>query len=512
MNNILHLSKYLLVSVFLFANALVLHAQSAIWPNNGSIFDDKVHRIDIFLPADSWTKLNKFVWDNVYFSSSFIYDNKDTLRNIGIRVKGNTSREAKKKGYRIDISEFQSQTYQGLKNMNLNGNHNDPALMREYLSSQVLERAGIIAARCNQVALYVNGTFQGLRNHSEYIDKIFLSSRFGENSGNLYKCSWPADLSWLGSDQQAYKNLINPSPLNERAYELKTNTGADNYSDLVELANVINNSAKDSFESKLEKIFDVNSYLKVLAAEVLLGHWDNYFHNKNNYFLYHRKSDNRFVYIPYDMDNTFGVQWGVADINKRNIHAWGNLSSSKAPLTHKILEISRWKMTYEQELRNLIAGAYHKDSLFAIIDQSMLRLSSHINIDPYYTGALASDYGFTVSDWQQSDSKAWGKHVSFGIKPFIGDRSSSALQQMIYPAHTANIAQQPAALWYPNPAKEWISNTDIGTNPVTIYKTTGQKIAELTPENRRINVTSIPNGVYLLEPKAGKRALLLIRH
>jgi hypothetical protein len=169
-------------------------------------------------------------------------------------------------------------------------------------------------------------------------------------------------------------------------------------------------------------------------------------------------------------------------------------------------------MTYEQELRNLIAGAYHKDSLFAIIDQSMLRLSSHINIDPYYTGALASDYGFTVSDWQQSDSKAWGKHVSFGIKPFIGDRSSSALQQMIYPAHTTNIAQQPAALWYPNPAKEWISNTDIGTNPVTIYKTTGLKIAELTPENRRINVTSIPNGVYLLEPKAGKRALLLIRH
>jgi len=32
-------------------------AQQAIWPSNGNIFDRKIHRIDIFLTTDSWTKI-----------------------------------------------------------------------------------------------------------------------------------------------------------------------------------------------------------------------------------------------------------------------------------------------------------------------------------------------------------------------------------------------------------------------------------------------------------------------
>ena len=504
------LRSALILWALTFSSGITL-AQQAIWPLNGTIFDNKIHRIDIFLSNDSWTKMNKDVWDNVYFSSLFVYDQKDTLRNIGMRVKGNTSREAKKKGYRLDLAEFQSQTYQGLKNMNLNGNHNDPSMLREYLSARFLARAGIIAARCNPVLLYVNGTYQGLRNHSEYIDKIFLNSRFGESSGNLYKCGWPADLGWLGSSQQPYKDLINPSPLNERAYELKTNTGADDYSDLVNLINVINNSPKDSFEVRLESFFDVNAYLKVLAAEVLMGHWDNYFYNKNNYFLYHRKADNRFVYIPYDMDNTFGVQWGVPDIQKRNIHAWGNLSSSKSPLTYKILAVTRWKMAYEQEMRNLIDGAYKADSLFVIIDKHKTTVASAITSDPFYTAARPSDYGFSVSDWQESDSKAWGKHVSFGVKPFISERTTTALQQMIYPAGNTKGTKLNITM-FPNPAQNEVYSPIFTGKEVRIHKTNGALVKTIKSSSGTVSVADLSDGTYVIEVEDNGRTLLLIRH
>jgi spore coat protein CotH len=500
----------IIISIFLLYAAKTT-AQQAIWPNNGTLFDRKLHRIEIFLPADSWTKMNTRVWDNEYFSSLFIYDQKDTLRNIGMRVKGNTSREAKKKGYRLDLAEFQSQTYQGLKNMNLNGNHNDPSMVREYLSSRFLDRAGIIAARCNPVELYVNGKFEGLRNHSEYIDKIFLTSRFGESGGNLYKCGWPADLGWLGSSQQPYKDLINPSPLNERAYELKTNTGKDDYSDLVNLIDIINNSPKDSFEVRLERFFDVNAYLKVLAAEVLMGHWDNYFYNKNNYFLYHRMSDNRFVYIPYDMDNTFGVQWGVPDIQKRNIHAWGNLSSSKAPLTYKILNVTRWKMAYEQEMRNMLQNAYDTDSMFSIIDHHKTVVANAINQDPFYNGTRTSDYGFTVSDWQLSDSKAWGKHVSFGVKPFIDERTTTALQQMIYPAGQVFKVVKNLNI-FPNPASDRVFSTWFNGQTIGIYQTNGLLVKHYISVTGEVPISELPDGVYILEVEKTGRALLLIRH
>ncbi|MFN4914993.1 MAG: CotH kinase family protein [Sphingomonadales bacterium] len=488
-----------------------LEAQQAVWPQNGTIYDNKIHRVDIFLPKDSWTKMNKNVWDNVYFSSLFIYDQKDTLRNIGMRVKGNSSREAEKKGYRLDLGAFQSQTYQGLKNMNLNGNHNDPSLVREYLSARFLARAGIVATRSNPVRLYVNGTYQGLRNHSEYIDKTFLQSRFGESIGNLYKCSWPADLGWLGSFQQPYKDLINPSPLNERAYELKTNTVADDYSDLVYFINVINNSPKDSFESWIEQVFDVNAYLKVLAAEVLMGHWDNYFYNKNNYFLYHRMSDNRFVYIPYDMDNTFGVQWGVSDIQKRNIHAWGKLTNSKAPLTYKILGVTRWKMAYEQELRNLIDGAYKTDSLFAIIDNHKSIVAAAVAADPYFTGARASDYGFTLADWQQADTKAWGNHVSFGVKPYISERTTTALQQMIYPAGNTIDKKQNIAL-FPNPAQNEVYSPAFIGKDVRIFQINGTLVKTIRSVSGTISVADLSDGTYILNVQDAGRSLLLIRH
>jgi spore coat protein CotH len=486
-------------------------AQQAVWPLNGTIFDNKIHRIDIFLPKDSWTKMNKNVWDNVYFSSLFVYDQKDTLRNIGMRVKGNSSREAEKKGYRVDMAAFQNQTYQGLKNMNINGNHNDPSMIREYLSARFLARAGIVASRSNPVMLFVNGTYQGLRNHSEYIDKTFLQSRFGESSGNLYKCSWPADLGWLGSSQQSYKNLVNPSPLNERAYELKTNTTADDYSDLVYFIDIINNSPKDSFEKWIEQVFDVNAYLKVLAAEVLMGHWDNYFYNKNNYFLYHRMSDNRFVYIPYDMDNTFGVQWGVPDIQKRNIHSWGKVSNSKAPLTYKILGVTRWKMAYEQEIRNLIDGAYKTDSLFGIIENHKTIVAKAVAADPYYTGTMVSDYDFTVSDWQESDTKAWGKHVSFGVKPYISERTTTALQQMIYPAGNT-IYNKLSNTLYPNPAEKEVYSPFFKGNYVRILQINGTLIKNLNSDSGVIPVEDLSDGTYIIESAGAGRSLLLIRH
>ena len=158
----------------------------------------------------------------------------------------------------------------------------------------------------------------------EYIDKDFLKTRFGSNKGNNYKCTWPADLAWLGTSQQKYKDVINPSPERERAYDLKTNEDLDDYSRFVTLIDIINNRKNDgSFPQDIEAIFNVNGYLKALAAEVLIGHWDNYYYNKNNYFIYDHPTTKKFVYIPYDMDNTFGVQWGVGNINKRPIHQWG---------------------------------------------------------------------------------------------------------------------------------------------------------------------------------------------
>ena len=426
-------------------------AQSAVYPKPGTVFDRKLHSIQLWIHPDS---LNQMLLKENWYSdhsypAMFIYDNEDTLHKVGMRLKGNTSRAAKRKGFRIDFDQFSQQSFQGLKKFNINGNHNDPSMSREYLAAHAMNQAYNPSIRGNLIRLYINGEYLGVRNNSEFIDKTFVQSRFGDNTGNLYKCSWPCDLTWKGANQQTYKAMMNGG---ERAYDLKTNETADDYTDLVNLINAINNSPTDSFIPRMERMFDVQAYLKTLAMEVLVGHWDNYFANKNNYWLYHNLKTGKFVYLPYDMDNTWGVQWGFSNIANRNIHDWGNKAVSPAPLTYKLFAVPQYKRMYEFYIREHLKDPYHTDSLYKELDYIAALIDTSIQQDPFYNGQRSSDYGFTYNDWKSSYSSAWGNHVSWGIKPFIGTRTTSAKQQMIFASTQSQVTPNPA-MGYPNPCE-----------------------------------------------------------
>jgi spore coat protein CotH len=409
-----------------------VYAQTAVFPDNGTLYDGKLHRVELIMHPDTLLALlaDSTRWSNHSYPATFVYDGEDTLYNVGVRIKGNTSRNSEKLSFKIDVDEFNNQSYQGLKTFNLNGNHNDPSMSREWMSAYVMNAAGNVSLRANSVQLFFNGELRGIYTHAEQINKKFLSSRFGENSGNLYKCSWPADLAWLGSNQQTYKDIINPSPLNERAYELKTNETEDDYSDLVTLINVINNTPQASFKAAIDSVFDVQAYLKVLAAEVLIGHWDNYFYNKNNYYLYHHAASGKFVHLPYDMDNTLGVQWGVSNINTRNINQWGNAQNTAAPLTNKILAVPQFKKDYEFYIWQLCQQVYTENHLFAKLDSLKQQLLPAVTEDPFYNNQVPTDYGYTVTQWSNSYTEAIDDHATFGIKPFITSRRTSALNQI----------------------------------------------------------------------------------
>ncbi len=433
-------------------------AQNALFPNNGSLFDDKLHSINIIIPERDFEALQHpdSLWNNRLYPITFVYDGVDTVKKATIRLKGNTSRGTAKKSFRIDFDKLvNDQTYQGLETINIHGNHNDASMMREYLSAYVMRELNIPCNRVNHIKLYINGTYYGLRSLVEYIDKDFLKTRFGSNKGNSYKCTWPADLTWLGTSQQKYKDVINPSPLQERAYELKTNEELDDYTRFVTLIDIINNRKNQvSFPQDIEAIFNVNGYLKALAAEVLIGHWDNYFYNKNNYFVYDHPTTKKFVYLPYDMDNTFGVQWGVSNINKRDIHQWGN-SNVKAPLTESLLAHDAYRKQYEFYLFEAVQDVFNESHLFPIIDSLYRRIESAIATDPQYLGQQNSTYGYRFADWKKSVTQSLGDHNTHGIKPYISDRVKSAKEQFRF-SHDLNHIQTATLRIFPNPGTEGI--------------------------------------------------------
>ena len=74
--------------------------------------------------------------------------------------------------------------------------------------------------------LYINEEYYGLYVSVEHIDDSFIDRNYADDSGNLWKCIWPADLTYRGDDEENY----HPYWGDDRPYELKTNKEIYDYS------------------------------------------------------------------------------------------------------------------------------------------------------------------------------------------------------------------------------------------------------------------------------------------
>lgn len=408
--------------------AFSVQAQYAV-PEKGEIFrDDVIPSVYITLPADSLVAI--LDWNNTesnyHYHARFIFDNgtiRDTMENVGFRLRGNTSRSSQKKSFKVSFNTYESgRKYHGLEKMNLNGEHNDPTISRAKFCWELYRQAGIPASRANHVELYINGDFFGLYVNVEHIDEVFVKKRFNNNNGNLYKCLWPADLAYKGQNPDLYKETAG----SRRTYDLKINTAADDYSDLATFIDILNRTSLSSLPCELEKVFDVNSYLKVMAMDILTANWDGPIFNKNNFYLYHNTLTDKFVYIPYDLDNTFGIDWFQIDWGIRNIYQWGNDTEAR-PIYERILQVPMYRARFSYFINEYAQQLLHPHTLFPYIDSVKTQITPSAANDTYRT----LDYGFTLLEFQQAfDQALSANHLPYGIKDFVTARQSGVSRQV----------------------------------------------------------------------------------
>ncbi|MEY4894327.1 MAG: hypothetical protein RL751_1143, partial [Bacteroidota bacterium] len=196
---------------------------------NAAFLQNEVASVYVVIEPDS---LNLLLGDSLYsgheFMATVTYQSSVlnlTMDSIGFRARGNTSLASQKKSFKVDFNRFIStQKFQGLEELNLNGEHNDVSIMRTFLAQQLMRTAALPASRTSYVKLFVNNEYKGLYLNLEYLDDEFLDLRFpGQANGNLWKCAYGADLTWLGTNPANYQNT----------YELKTNKDSNDYTALV---------------------------------------------------------------------------------------------------------------------------------------------------------------------------------------------------------------------------------------------------------------------------------------
>ena len=427
-----------------------LNAQPC-FPEPGMIYGDQViPRIDILIHPDSLALIYEYPESDHEYPAIFVFDNgtiHDTLKTIGFRLRGNTSRVSKKKSFKVSFNTFNpGRKYYGVEKLNLNGEHNDPSIIRSKLCWDILRQVDVPAPRSNHATVFINGNYYGLYINVEHIDEEFVEERFENNDGNLYKCLYPADLHFLGGDPDLYKLESG----GRRVYELTTNEGADDYSDLAHFIDVLNNTPINDLPCALEKVFNVYDYLKIMAVDVITANWDGYIFNKNNFYLYHNLTTGQFEYIPYDLDNTFGIDWFSIDWASRNVYSWQNTQEYR-PLFERILQIQRYKDIYSNYLKQITENNMDPATYFGTIEAIRDKIYPSVVNDPYYP----QDYGYTPQDFLDSYTQPLGAHVPVGLEPYITQRKESTMNQLIlndyaplmkYFSHTPAITSQ--EIWF----------------------------------------------------------------
>ncbi|MCX6268826.1 MAG: CotH kinase family protein, partial [Bacteroidetes bacterium] len=422
-----------------------------------TLFDDsRLSSIYITIHPDSLAVLYDSILSDHYYMARFIFDDlekRDTLENVGFRLRGNTSRYSQKKSFKISFNEYVSgRKYQGVKKINLNGEHNDPTLIREKLYYDLWKKAGMVERRTSFVKVYINNSYYGLYTNLEEMEKEWLTLVFSKNGGNLFKCSYPADLVYHGPNPQTYMDLQNTTATGGQVYELQTNKSQNDYTRLVELITTLNQQPGGTFASDISAIFNVDHFLKVLALDVATGNWDDYSYNQNNYYLYENPSDSTIYFITYDPDNTFGIDWVGKDWATRDCRNWIN-NKMQLPLAQKLMAIPEFYNKYKLYLDTIVNTITHPDSVFPRID-ALKQLIQQAAIDDNFR---TLDYGYTIADFNNAYLQASDDHSPYGLKPFFIIRKQTILSQL----HPEGIADNKASTEdlsvFPNPADEHIS-------------------------------------------------------
>jgi len=282
------------------------------------------------------------------------------FEGVGLRFKKSTHPAADlPEGYPknpmvIHLSEFApGQKLRGLRHVNLEYG-GDQMLVAERMNWESLGGFGLEVSRVGSAQLRVNGAIVGVFTNVERVDSAFVDQHFGDGDGNLYKHSYCGTFEWRGGDPNAY--LDDP-----RCYEKKTNEVEADYSDLLHVIDVLNNTAGADLETALPEVLDVDAWIPLMASLQALGYGDTPNANANNFFTYDSATTGRFQIIPWDLDGGFWTDGAPCEHPADPLH-WDLFRFASCydtlPLFQRVVDRSTWRDRYLTAVRDFVDGPF----------------------------------------------------------------------------------------------------------------------------------------------------------
>ncbi|MCU0867328.1 MAG: CotH kinase family protein [Planctomycetes bacterium] len=207
---------------------------------------------------------------------------------VGVKLKGaaGSFRELDDRpGFTVHLAKFGGkERFHGLRRFHLNNGAQDDSRLCEWVGHEVFTAAGLPAPRVAHARVRLGDQELGLYVFRESFDGGFLRRVFDTEQGWLYDGGFCQDVD---------------AELEQDAGEAKPDLGP--LQALAELCRGIDTGRA----AKLAAAIDVAHFVDFMALEAMLGHWDGYCGNANNYRLW-LPSRGKAVFLPHGMDQLFG--------------------------------------------------------------------------------------------------------------------------------------------------------------------------------------------------------------
>lgn len=229
------------------------------------------------------------------------------VTNVAVRYKGNgtymMSRGSEKKSLKVDLNEFvKGQKVAGVSKLNFHNNVTDASWMNEPLSYALYRDAGVPAPRTSysRVNVSVSGLhtnkYLGLYSIVENLDDHWAESNFGSKKGAIFKPVTPSLFSDLGNDWARY----------QQTYDPKGEPTAKQKQRVIDFSKLVSHAEDAEFAQRLPEFLDVDEFSRFMAVTVWLSTLDSILAIGQNYVVYLHPKTDRFQFVPWDLDHSFG--------------------------------------------------------------------------------------------------------------------------------------------------------------------------------------------------------------
>ena len=464
-------------------------------------------QINIQIAQDSIDKLERQPYSNEDVHGDFFIDDQG-FENVELHYRGafnlfNLIRAGSVRNWKVKFPKNNK-----LENRR-EWNFNYENYIRQNLAYQVFKTAKVPVVSAENVLLSVNGNLQGLYLKYEDPDnKDWLKETFGDNDGDLYKAAFDipdevkyfADLTYLGNQDADYF-------LHYRKQTNKKDLAEFDYSSIRDFTALINQTSDNEFEQTILDNFAVESFIKYLVIANFMAHWDSYPYRPKNFFLYDNPEDDKWHFIPWDLDATFQESGNRNPIGTTGsiYHYFDGIAPYnhtpteplERPLVWRIMKIKKFRDKYCYEYKQAINSYLNSDSLFEVIDSIETTVNNNV------TGQDRNEF--------RADVAATKRFITKRLPNVMAQLNACNVTSDPFSTTTSTIEESiKQIIIYPNPASNYIRielPTAVQENgQIVLRNVLGQVVLSLVLERGtlpmiKLSTDNIPTGQYFLTIK-----------